>query len=297
MGNIARLAGGVGAFAVFAAGLSLAACGGGTTGDAPSSDASSPSDASSSSDASSDATTAGDSYGPILDAGSPPFDVNFNDQVCAVPLSDTPPYDSPAAGSVMGSGLSATLCPGGASVRLESTAAGTQPYLFALDYTIQVGNEAPVTDFLFQTPSNASNGELDVVLGISAAAPGEYTSPAGQQCGSMAFTYYLPVPPGIDCDAGAPPNCPAGCGTVCSGFGCEPCSPQPPAVSYTAQGSADCLGDTTIPIGSWDLVLTSVTPTDAGSGGLRFYTSHGTFTATMVGGEGGADTATFSVSF
>jgi hypothetical protein len=46
-------------------------------------------------------------------------------------------------------------------------------------------------------------------------------------------------------------------------------------------------------------VLTSVTPapTDAGATGLRLYTSHGTFTATMVGGEGGADDATFSVTF
>jgi hypothetical protein len=215
-------------------------------------------------------------------------------------LSDLAPFDSPAVGTVMGNGLSAAICLGGVSARVESAGAryDTSPYFWILNYTIQTGGEAGVTDFEFQNPSGASNGELNVLVGIPSIAPGVYSSPAGQQCGSMAFTYYLPVPPGLDCEGGVPPSCPAGCTAICSGLGCEPCTPQPPSVSYTAQGSADCIGDTTTPIGSWNLTLTSVTPvsTDAGSR-LSYYTSHGTFTATMIAGDGGADTAGFSVTF
>jgi hypothetical protein len=198
-----------------------------------------------------------------------------------------------------GSNLSAVLCPGGASARVESAGAryDTAPFFFSLSYT--VGTTSVVEPFAFQSPTGASHGELDIFVGLAAAAPGDYTSPAGQDCGSGAFTYYLPVPPSVSCDGGAPPNCPPGCGTICSGFGCAPCTPQAPSVSYTANGTMDCLGNSKSALGSWHLSLTSVTPAGSGTGqGLMYFTPHGTLTATMmIDGDGGSGTATLTASF
>jgi len=220
---------------------------------------------------------------------------------CApIPSSDLRAHSSPACGTVTGNGVNALLCPGGAGAVILSAGASydTAPFLFELDYTV-FGN---ATDFQFESPADANNGELDVLLGIPSAAPGDYSSPAASECGSMAFTYYLPSPPGLDCEAGTPPACPQGCGTICdniAGGGCEPCTPQPPAISYTAQGTGDCIGDPLTPAGSWTLSITSVTATDGGTSGYDVpYTPHGTFTATMVNsGDAGADTVTLSASF
>jgi hypothetical protein len=119
----------------------------------------------------------------------------------------------------------------------------------------------------------------------------------------MAFSYYLPSPAGLDCEAGAPPDCPPGCSTVCDnvspGGGCEPCTPAAPGVGYSAVGTGDCIGDTSTALGSWTLTLTSVTEADAGtSGSPTYYTPHGTFTATMVdASDAGTETVTLSASF
>ena len=219
----------------------------------------------------------------------------------AIPSSDLPSASAPANGTVSGPDLSAVLCPGGASARILSAGASydTEPYIFELDYT--VGTATEVQPFTFASPAGANDGELSVLLGLPSAGPGEYDSSSGQ-CGSLAFTYYLPVPPTVDCDAGQPPACPLGCSTLCSGFGCLPCSPQPPAVSYTAEGAADCIGGAQAAIGSWHLSLTSVTAAaaDAGpsDGDARNYLPHGTFTATMpADGDAGAGSAALSVSF
>jgi hypothetical protein len=246
----------------------------------------------------------GSSSGSATSSGGNPFaglDAAWDGGACAaIPGSDLRAHASPAYGTVTGTGLDALLCPGGAGAVILSAGASydTAPFIFELDYTLAGG----AADFLFEAPADASNGELSVLLGISSTSPGSYSSPAGSECGTMAFTYYLPVPPGLDCEAGAPPDCPPGCGTICDniiGGGCEPCRPQPPGVSYSAQGNADCIGDTLTALGSWTLSLTSVTEADGGTaGGLTYYTPHGTLTATMVNaGDAGADTATLSASF
>jgi hypothetical protein len=203
---------------------------------------------------------------------------------------------SAASGTVVGGDLNAVLCPGGASAYVESAGAryDTVPYFMMIEWTLGSG----IADFDFQSPAGASNGELSVMVGLNSAGPGEYSSPGGQDCGSLAFTYFLPVPPGVNCGTDTGPNCPPGCGSACSGFGCTPCTPQQPSVSYTAKGPTDCMGNSQTAIGSWQLSLTSVVPGTSGTGsGLSYFTPHGTFTAAMVASDGGSDTATLSVSF
>ncbi len=222
----------------------------------------------------------------------------------AIPSSDVPSYASLVGGTLTGTGVSAALCPGGAFARVESAGArsDTAPYFLALDYTVQTGSAGPVTDFAFQQPTGANHGEIDLYLGLTAPAPGSYGSAGGQECGTLALTYYLPVPPGVDCDGGSPPDCPPGCGTFCDnivGGGCEPCYPQPPAISYVANGSSDCIGGSLTPLGSWDLSLTSVAATDTDGGGTTtYFTPHGTLTATLVNaGDAGAESVTLSTCF
>ncbi len=179
---------------------------------------------------------------------------------------------------------------------MEATSGGTvtTPYIFVLNYA--VGAAGSGLDFSFQTPADATNAEMVTFFGLSSPSPGEYDGPASGECGSMDVTYFLPSPASLDCDAGAPPNCPAGCATACSGFGCAPCTPQPPSVTFSAHGSADCVGNTETPSGSWKLSLTSVTPTDASTEpSVPYYEPRGTFTANLEGGDAG--TAVLSVSF
>jgi hypothetical protein len=190
---------------------------------------------------------------------------------------------------VSGDELSAVLCPGWGSAVIKGSGSGSTPFVFTLGSV----------DFQFDSPSGATNGILSVSAGLSAAASGDFSSPAGQECGAVGFTYYLPAPPSVDCGGGAPPSCPLGCTSACSHFGCTPCAPKMPSVSYAAQGSSDCTGNTQTPVGSWHLTLTSVTMDDGGpASGPSYYTPHGTFTATMVlGGDGGTETADVSASF
>ena len=226
------------------------------------------------------------SGGTVVDAGS----------CVAIPSSFLPAGASPASGTVIGAGLAATLCPAGASARVEPAGASidTSPYFFVLSYT--VGSDSSAGDFLFSSPAGATDGELNVMVGLPSPSPGTYAAGSGGTCGGGAFTYYLPVPAGLDCDAGVAPNCPEGCSSECSGFGCDPCTPQPPAVSFTANAAGDCLGDTQPAVGSWSLSLTSVTAASPGNSD-KYYTPHGSFTATMAGADGSPGSATLSVTF
>ncbi len=164
--------------------------------------------------------------------------------------------------------------------------------------TWSVAKSGPaVPDFSFENPPDANDGQLFVWVGIPSLEAGTVTSADGSQCGSAFFTYYLPIPSWVTCDAGAPPNCPPGCGTGCSGFGCLPCTPEPPSVTYSAEGSSDCSGGSTTPFGSWQLSLTSTI--DAGTlGNVTRFAPHGSFTASLPIFDGGADNAaSVSVSF
>jgi hypothetical protein len=235
---------------------------------------------------------------PVPDASGPD---NPDASGCAsIPSSDLPAFTSPATGSIVGAGLSAVVCPGGAFARVESAGAAydTMPYFLTVDYT--VGSTSVDTDFDFQSPTGANSGELDLFVGLSSPSPGMYTSPAGADCGFGAFTYYLPVPSSVDCDGGTDTTCPAGCGRICPAFGCAgiPCEAEPPSISYGLAGSTNCIGDSQPTQGAWTVTLTSVTASDAGtSAGLTYYTPHGTFAATLLAGDGGTDTVQVSATF
>ena len=221
----------------------------------------------------------------VVDAGS----------CTSIPGSALPSGASAASGTFSGA-ASGTVCSGGASARIEAAGSSqdTAPFLFELSTT--VGPNRWGDHFLFSAPAGASDGELNVMVGLTSVATGVLTETSAGTCGSGAFTYYLPVPAGLDCDAGVAPNCPNGCSSECSGFGCEPCTPQPPSVSYTAKAAGDCLGTQQTPSGSWTLTLTSVTPSTAGTSATT-YTPHGTFTTSLAGADGAPGTVTLSITF
>ncbi len=289
------------ALAVAVAAQPLEACNDNGSSSPGAGDASAPLDASSPGRSSSGQEQSDSSSGGIS-AGSS-GSVAWDGGACApIPTSDLRAHASPASGTVTGDGIDALLCPGGAGAVILSAGASydTTPFIFELNYTVAGG----AGDFQFASPAGANHGELSVLLGLASAAPGISSSPSGGECGTMAFTYYLPVPPGTDCEAGVPPNCPSGCSTICDniagpGGSCEPCEPEPPSVGYSAIGSGDCIGDALTPLGSWMLSLTSLTEDDAGTaGGVTYFTPHGTLTATMVGdGDAGASSITLSASF
>jgi hypothetical protein len=129
--------------------------------------------------------------------------------------------------------------------------------------------------------------------------PGVYEISGSGACGSLGFSYALPIPPGVDCGTGKGPNCPPGCTSACSGFGCTPCTPAAPEVAYFAYAPSDCLGNSHALQGTWRVTITSATPYtgDGGSSFGAYYIPHGSVTATLVGSGGASDTAVLSVSF
>ena len=232
---------------------------------------------------------------------APPADGGPNPDACQ---SISPPYPSrgysPATVTVTGDALSAATCPNGAYAYVEAAegSTATSPYFLFMSYTLSEG--APQgPDFVFASPSDALDGQVDVMIGLASASPGQYSSPAGYSCGSVVFDYSLPIPAGLTCDGGSPPSCPPSCLSVCSGFGCEPCTSEQPEVLYLAKGSTDCLGNSQTATGSWALSLTSVEPNDGGaSSGGSYFLAHGSLTATLLGGpDSGTVPADFSVSF
>ena len=144
-------------------------------------------------------------------------------------------------------------------------------------------------------------GTFDILVGLDAldaGVVGDYLSPSAQSCGFAVFSFYLPPATAVDCDAGTSSGCPLGCTAACSHFSCTPCQPKLRLVSYGAQGSSDCAGNAQVPVGSWHLSLNSVDSNDAGSSSGRTSSApHGSFSATLVGGEDGGTTATVSATF
>lgn len=196
--------------------------------------------------------------------------------------SGPPPSDqqSPATGSVVGPGFTAVLCPAlGAHTNIDTqpSSSVSDPALFQLD---SLGSVA----------TGAQNGSLLVSVGLPALRPGEYDSADVGACGILNFMYRLPVPclscGGVDHPRG-PGDCPPGCSSACSHFGCLPCEPDLPSVSYSAGDSSACIGDAGSTFGSWHISLTSVTP------------PHGTFTATLLldNTDASPDTVALSATF
>ena len=199
-----------------------------------------------------------------------------------------------ATGTVTGPNISAAVCSGGLVATVGPAVAGSaDPYLFFLSGAGGSG------DFVFQNPATAIAGQPLATLDLSAAAPGESSTAAGQSCGGVYFSYQVPLSPGIDCDGGTDTTCPAGCNRSCPALGCGeiPCEPNTTSTTYSATGPSRCTttAATQPTTGSWDLSLTSLDPVDGGTGDS--YVAHGTLTATLVGPGGATDTATLSLTF
>ena len=255
-----------------AAAATLFACGGlaGSPG--------APSDAGTGSDG-----TTGPTVDAAFDAGSCPS---------LPPDGGIPIGETPADGTLDGAAVGATLC--NASAQIYVSPYTTPPNRILL----MLNSSSPATTAQFTSPTGASDPLLTGFVAISAAAPGVYSSSDAQSCGGLVVSYSLPLPPGVDCDGGNPPQCPQYCASACSGFGCTPCAPSPPEDGYEAHVASDCLGSTQTVTGSWSVTLTSVTPSSgvAGRPGT-YYTPHGTFVAQVSDENGGTDTATLTLSF
>jgi hypothetical protein len=255
----------------------------GATARAPTSD---DSGAASSSDGGTDATVS--VVPPSLDSGPP---------ACTVDGGAEPVAATPAFGHVSGSTVNGDVCLGGAFVYLEHTQASLSvdsQFLLIIDSSYSDG---PATNVQFQTPTNATSGDLTIDVGVSAASPGVYGSAQGS-CGGVVFCAELPIPASVNCgDAAAPMSCPPGCALQGPALG-PTCMPVGPENCYQAQAASDCVVGTKSPQGSWTLVLTSVAPYGGADGGpgSRFIV-HGALEATIVGAAAGLGTANLSMYF
>jgi hypothetical protein len=222
---------------------------------------------------------------PIPDAGLPP-PIGAD---CGPPSGTVQPYDSEASGTVAGSAVHADIC-------------NAPAHLYVSPYTTPAGrvllflNNAASASITVETPAGATDPSLMGMIAVSSPTPGVYRSSDGTACGSLGLTFSPPV--ATDCNAGFPPNCPPGCGYLCSGFGCGQCVPFQYTVDYQAQGASDCQGTTTLAAGSWTLTLTSPEMiTGNGGPGQTYYAPHGSLTATLVNAANGTDTATLTMDF
>jgi hypothetical protein len=232
-----------------------------------------------------DASTPGDAVAGDASVPTPPS--------CPPVHEGLQPYEATASGTITGAGLSGEFCNATADIFVS---AHTTP---AGQLILQLNSGEALTAS-FSSPKAASDAEIVGMISVSAASPGVYKSFDGEACGSMLFSYSLPVPADVNCEGMTGPGCPMGCTSACSGFGCEPCTAQRPEVDYSAQAASDCLGDTQTVGGSWTLTLTSVVPYKGGGAGSDSeYTAHGTLVATLLdqGGAGTNTTATFSATF
>jgi hypothetical protein len=209
------------------------------------------------------------------------------------------PYARAASGSFSGSGLNGVVCAGGAFAYIQSTPAadGGAPQI-AL-YIDNVDTGAPGDRIRFSDPADALAGEVHIDIGLGTASSGTYDDT--QTCGSVVLSADLPVPSTVNCATDAAvssdADCPPGCAFTGS-FSGPACAPIEPMTTFAATGSSDCVGDSTTPEGSWTLTLTSVIPEsqDGGSGDTSYYQVHGNLSATLMGQDADAGSATVGLT-
>ena len=221
----------------------------------------------------------------------------------SVPCPADPPahdYQNPAGGVFSGSDLKGYVCTGGAVAFMERTQASS--YVGSQLLVLIETTGASSNGLQFTMPSDATDGNLIVMAGVGAAAPGVYRSADGTSCGSLAFCLDLPLPPSVKCPD-ATGACPSPDCAMQGPLLGPTCMPVPHEVCYLAKAAASCLPAVQTPTGGWTLHLTSVTPyaTDADTGGMSFYAIHGSFAATMVEDQATAGaaavTADLAISF
>ncbi len=208
----------------------------------------------------------------VLDAGTPR---------CAVDGGGSnDPAALPAFGFFAGEAATGDVCLGGAFAVVRDSL-----------LVIETGDFGDVSTFFrFQSPATATTGSLAIVVGLTSAAPGTYSSHGA--CGDLGFCAIMPAPV-VDCgDAAAPSTCPAGCDFVEPG---GPCGPVTPGSCFVARGTSDCDGTTTTPAGSWDLVITSLVPFADDASAVNELAAHGVLRAVLARDD--ATTTTLTLGF
>jgi hypothetical protein len=202
-------------------------------------------------------------------------------------------YESAGNGGVQGPGLAASFCNVG--VTLQSGNNGT-----ASTVALTLDSSTAATLSTVSTPATAVEGTLTGSVQIAAFAPGVYKSTDPTGCGSLSFSYAVPLTSSSVCEGA---DAQAGCPTECtftyscaepSGNGC--CVPL--GTTYVYGTSTNTCSAVAIPaVGSWSVTLTSVVPTDAGAGTSPTYVGHGSLAATLEGTTGVTGTANLSLTF
>ena len=205
-----------------------------------------------------------------------------------------PPSVSAGTATVDGSGVIATFCDVAVSVA-PLNGQGPSSFLLLVDST------ASATSSSVQAPASATAGTLTGSIGFGATTPGVYRSTDGTQCGSVTFSYGVPLASEAECaatDAQGP--CATGC-TFNQFCGAPPCCiPLATTYIFQASGAVDaatsCGRNQSTPLGSWTLTLSSVVPADAGDGQM-VVVPHGSLDATLQGSSGDNGTVSLSLTF
>ena len=226
------------------------------------------------------------------------------------PVDQLPPFDggvcsdnqgidpgvSAASGTFSGA-ATGTVCTGGATASVSSTPAedGGAPLVALFIDNINTGD--PAARIRFQDPASATDGVLNIYIGLPAASPGTYAQDV--TCGSAVLLADLAPPDPSICttDASYGYGCPTGCQATGPIFDVV-CTPIAPQVTYAATAASDCHYATSA-AGSWTVTLTSLTSEpDAGTGieGATTYKVHGTLTATLAAQDPDAGTASVTIS-
>jgi hypothetical protein len=146
-------------------------------------------DAATTDDGGDDASTGGDVTETAISIESPsdaaPGDAAPLPAACAGYDAGAPPYASLAGGTVVGSGVSATVC-AATDVYISSFLSPANLLLLQITGTLS-------TDLL--SPAGATEGTLALMISVGTDTPAVYTSSQSQSCGFMAFTYALPPAP------------------------------------------------------------------------------------------------------
>lgn len=194
-----------------------------------------------------------------------------------------------ATGRFSGPDLDGTFC--GQNVYLGRSGPNSPLALSSLDWI------ATSAQFAFDTPATpGGGGSLAFEIGIPSVATATYDS--ADTCGYVQLIASFPVVPGVSCafpPGGLPPGqlCPTGCAISGGPSSDEGCQPIFKVFSFEAYGPPDdCLPQgPQVSKGSWTLALAAAGP-QQDSGALETYESHGTLTATLVGGKEDADAGT-----
>jgi hypothetical protein len=228
---------------------------------------------------------------PAIDASTPACSVSATELTGgAFNAAVTPAFGTFTSPDVVGA-----MCSGADFAYVETTEGSTylpSQVLFLLNENTDAGSDA----YQFTLPATAIAGDFSVMAGLGTPSVGVYDS--ASSCGLVSLCATLPIPAGVDCEAGAPTgsSCPAGCAMEGPILG-PSCQAINPTVCYAANGTSDCAGNATSPLGSFQIVLTSVALVGDAGGTMPMYEVHGEFTGTLVEDNDAGGTMSVDIHF